>query len=189
MHILEEISQRYSPPIIDSREVEKEKVEAIFEAARRAPSCYNKQPWRFVVVKKEDETRKALEDALSLGNGWAKRAAILVAATAKPSSDCDTNGIPYYAYDVGMSVMSMTIEAEHQGLKCHQMAGYREKRVKDALALPQSSRVLALIAVGYEGEVESLSDKILARGKEAVTKSKERLPIDDIVFWGRYVDE
>ncbi len=186
MEILQEITGRYSPPIIDGRPVEQEKIEAIFEAARKAPSCYNNQPWRFVVVKKDDDTREALEKALSLGNGWAKKAALLVAVTAKPSSDCDKNDIPYYAYDAGMSVMSLVIEAEHQGLKSHQMAGYRENEVKAVLQIPDSFRVVSLIAIGYEGDVEKLSDRILAKGKEVITRSSERHVIDKILFYGRY---
>lgn len=135
MDLLPEIKKRKSPLVFSDRDIEKEKIEAIIEAARWAPSCFNNQSWNYVFVHKTDSPRQAFEKALYIGNGWAKRAPYLVAVGADPEKDCKTNGIPYYAYNAGLSVMSCTIEAEHQGLRIHQMAGWKEDKVKHAFRI------------------------------------------------------
>ena len=47
--IHELLAERWSPRAFDSRPLEQEKLHALLEAARWAPSCFNDQPWRFIV--------------------------------------------------------------------------------------------------------------------------------------------
>ena len=49
MEFSEVIKNRYSCKKFDSRQIEKEQLNQILEAARLAPSTLNSQPWRFVV--------------------------------------------------------------------------------------------------------------------------------------------
>lgn len=184
MTILQEIEKRRSPLVFREDDVEKHKIDAIVEAARWAPSCFNKQPWKYVFVHKRDSSRANLEAALALGNGWAKRAPYLVAVGAHPHDACKTNDLPYYAYDVGLSVMTLTIEAEHQGLRVHQMAGWTEEKVKEALGFPEDYRVVVVFALGYEGEAKSTWDKLEERVKERLAKPRERNPQSDNFFFG-----
>ena len=51
MAVLEQIRRRYSVRKYEPRPVEPEKLEAVLEAARLAPSARNVQEWRFVVVQ------------------------------------------------------------------------------------------------------------------------------------------
>ena len=50
MDFLELTKKRYSVRSYTSQEVEKEKLDYIFECARYAPSAVNKQPWQFIVI-------------------------------------------------------------------------------------------------------------------------------------------
>ncbi|MCW3982238.1 MAG: nitroreductase family protein [Candidatus Bathyarchaeota archaeon] len=184
MAILQEIEKRRSPLVFQEDDVEKHKIDAIVEAARWAPSCFNKQPWKYVFVHKSNSSRANLEAALALGNGWAKRAPYLVAVGAHPDDACKTNDLPYYAYDVGLSVMTLTVEAEHQGLRVHQMAGWTEKKVKEALRFPEGYRVVVVFALGYEGEAKSTWDKLESRVKERLAKPRERNPPSENFFFG-----
>src|SRR3989337_2910366 len=54
--VLKAIRERRSILRFRPEPVEDEKIQAILEAGRWAPSCGNSQPWEFVVVK--DETAK-----------------------------------------------------------------------------------------------------------------------------------
>ncbi|TFG26407.1 hypothetical protein EU527_19755 [Candidatus Thorarchaeota archaeon] len=186
MNLLPEIRNRRSVIVFQERDVEQEKVNLLIEAARWAPSCFNKQDWNYVLVSKKDETRESFEGALSFGNGWAKSAPYLVAVSANPGQACKTNNIPYYAYDLGLSVMSLVIEAEHQGLRVHQMAGYNEKRVKEALSLPDTHRVVVVFAMGYEGDVEKMKDKVTEKIKDTVTQARTRKELQENFFFGRF---
>jgi len=186
MEILPEISNRKSIIVFEERDVEREKIDLLIEAARWAPSCYNNQEWNYIFVNKGDSTRSDLESGLSLGNGWAKSAPYLVAVAANPENACNTNGIPYYAYDLGLSVMNLVIEAEHQGLRVHQMAGYNESKVRKALSLPKDFRAVVLFALGYEGDVERLQDKLMDRIKEKITRARTRKNPEENFFFGKY---
>jgi nitroreductase len=185
--ILPEIRKRKSPLVFDEKgEVKKEKLDALIEAARWAPSCFNNQPWNYVFVSKSDSSRKGLEDALSLGNGWAKKAPILVAVAADPEKACKTNDIPYYAYDLGLSVMNLTLEAEHQGLRIHQMAGWDEKKARKAVGFPENYRVVVVFALGYEADIKRIFDKLEERMKDKLSRPRTRKETSENFFFGRF---
>ena len=44
------IRGRWSPNDFSTRPIEPEKLRTVFEAARWAASCFNEQPWRFIVA-------------------------------------------------------------------------------------------------------------------------------------------
>jgi nitroreductase len=52
--IHELLKKRWSPRAFSERMVEPEKLRSLFEAARWAPSVFNKQPWHFVVATREN---------------------------------------------------------------------------------------------------------------------------------------
>lgn len=58
MVFLELTKKRYSVRSYTSQEVEKEKLDYIFECARYAPSAVNKQPWQFIVINSELQKQK-----------------------------------------------------------------------------------------------------------------------------------
>ncbi|UCH32610.1 MAG: nitroreductase family protein [Candidatus Bathyarchaeota archaeon] len=184
--ILQEIKDRRSPLVFKEDDVDKQKIKALIEAARWAPSCFNKQPWKYVFVHKNHSSRENLEAALALGNGWAKRAPYLVAVGANPNEACKTNGLPYYAYDIGLSVMTLVIEAEHQGLRVHQMAGWNEEKVKTALSFPENYRVVVVFALGYEGDAKSILERLEERVKERLAEPRKRNAPTKNFFFGAF---
>ncbi len=185
--MLTEIRNRESPLVFDEkREVESEKLTLLIEAARWAPSCYNKQPWKYVFVGRKDAMRKAVEGALALGNGWAKKAAYIVVAGADPKEACESNGIQYYAYDLGLSVMSLAIEAEHLGLRTHQMAGWDGAKMAKAAGFPANCMVVVVFALGYETDAKKIWDKLEERIKDRLAQPRTRKPVNENFFFGRF---
>jgi nitroreductase len=184
--ILAELRKRMSPIVFDETDFEKDKLQALVEAARWAPSCSNNQSWNYVFVHKKDSTRMALEDALSRGNAWAKRAPYLVAVAADPDQDCNDNNLPFYAYNAGLSVMCLTIEAEHLGLRVHQMAGWDEQKVKQALGYPSNFRVVVMFALGCEANIKSVWESLDDRMRKKIAKPRERKPPSENFFSGNY---
>ena len=120
------------------------------------------------------------------GNGWAKRAPYLVAVGANPDDACKTNGLPYYSYDIGLSVMTLTIEAGHQGLRVHQMAGWNEEKVKRVLGFPNNYRTVVVFALGYEGKARRIWDKLQERVKERLAEPRKRNPSAEHFFFGLF---
>jgi len=166
--------------------VEREKIDALIEAARWAPSCMNNQSWNYVFVDQRASTRDNFEEGLSRGNSWAKKAPYLVAVGANPEGACKVNEIPYYAYDVALSVMSLVIEAEHLGLRVHQMAGWDEGAVKVALGFPDDYRVVVVFALGYEEDPKNVWDELDERMRGKAERTRTRKPPTENFFFGLF---
>jgi coenzyme F420-0:L-glutamate ligase/coenzyme F420-1:gamma-L-glutamate ligase len=62
--ILELMSTRHSIRRFTPQAVEEAVLERLLQAACRAPSAHNRQPWRFVVVR-EDQAKQRLAEAMS----------------------------------------------------------------------------------------------------------------------------
>jgi len=186
VELLKEIKNRKSPLIFKDKDVEKEKINILIEAARWAPSCFNNQPWKYVFVHKKDKNRKAVERALMPGNGWAKKAPYLVIIGVNSKDDCQFNDVDYSLYDTGLSVMSLTIEAEHQGLSVHQMAGYFKVKIKKAVDFPDSYKVVVVFALGYKDSAKNIRKKMTEKIKNKMAKSRTRNDISKNFFFNHF---
>jgi nitroreductase len=186
MDILKELKNRKSHSVFKKKDIEKEKIDLLIEAARWSPSCFNNQPWNYIFVSKKHDTRKQVENALSGSNYWAKKSPYLVIVFSMKNSDCETENRPYYAYDSGMSVMSMAVEAEHQGLNIHQMAGYNGDKIRRALSIPEKYQVLVVFALGYPEKPENIWDKLTENLKQKIAQSRTRKNKDKNFFFGKY---
>lgn len=194
--ILPEIKNRKSITLFKEQDIEKDKIKALIEAARLAPSSYNNQPWNYVFVHKSSTFRKEVEDSLMVGNGWAKKAPYLIVVGADPDKDTTNNGVYYYLYDTGLSVMSLVLEAEHQGLRAHQMGGWEKEKLKKAVNFPDAINPIVVIALGYEETqdesmnnlkgIKSLINKANETIKNIIVRPRKRKPIYQNFFFGAY---
>jgi acyl-CoA thioesterase FadM/nitroreductase len=176
------ISARRSLRAFSDRQVEPEKIERMIEAARWSPSCANRQPWRFVIVAREDSARPAVEASLDAGNGWAKRAPVLLVTGARKADGAVVEARKYFHHDTGLATMSLLFRAADQGLLAHPMAGWKEQPLRAALSLPEDFLPIAVIAVGYEGRHEDLDEE--TRRKDE--RPRARKDVGEIAFRGRW---
>jgi nitroreductase len=99
------IAKRWSPRSFDgNRPVEDEKVLALMEAARWAPSCFNEQPWRYIICNKhknEVAWQFALSCLVEKNQLWAKNAPILMTACANTKFTHNGNDNNWALYDTG----------------------------------------------------------------------------------------
>ncbi len=192
--MLSEIQTRRSSIIFQDRSVEREKLDAMLEAARLAPSSYNHQPWRYIVVNQKEALEKARK-GLAAGNFWAKQAPVLIISLSKPEFDDQVDGKDYYLYDIGQSVMSLALEAEHLGLSTHQMLGFTEAVVKKEFAIPDEWRVIVVISVGYaadlssekRGVIEKFGMRVFEKIRERMVKPRERKSLQEIASFNTFV--
>lgn len=158
-HLFSAIEQRRANRAYDRKKVPEEIIGRIMTAATYAPSCFNNQPWRFVVVK-EDKPLKKLHEALSSGNYWMKDAPVIVIVATRPELDCRLNDRRDYAYfDCGLAVENLMLQAFHEGLYAHAIAGYDPLEVKSAFLIPEDFVVITLVAIGYPGDERHLNEK------------------------------
>lgn len=174
---------RRSPRAFDeARAVPRFEIERLLEAARWAPSCFNEQPWRYLVCERNvDEA--AWSDLLAClveGNRkWAQRAPVLIAALARAPDNPEAARVA--AYDVGAASLNLCLEASALGLASHQMAGFDIEGLRATFALDARLTPLTVIAVGYPGDLQKLDER--TRAKELAPRV--RRAVTDFVVYGR----
>lgn len=178
------IRRRWSPLAFSDRMVEREKLQSLFEAARWAPSCYNEQPWRFIVCTKANAAdHERLVGCLSEGNiPWARQAPILMLSVAKLAFTHNGKPNRHALHDVGMAIENLIIQAMDLGLWVHQMAGYDVAKARQAFAIPEGYEPVAAIALGYPGDPQSLTPQL----RERELGPRSRKPLADLVFQARW---
>ena len=182
--ILDVLSQRWSPRAFAPRAVENDKIHALFEAARWAPSCYNDQPWTFLLTRRgQDPAYEQLLACLMPANqAWAATAPLLVLNTAR--QNFLHNGKPnrWAFYDLGLAVGNLLSEATHLGLLVHQMAGFDAALAHSSLGLPVGHEAVAVMAIGYLGDAALLPAGV----EEKSPAQRERKPHADLLYTGRW---
>lgn len=174
--IMKEIKERWSPRAFSEETVLKEDLEGIMEAARFAPSCFNEQPWRFIVgVDDGIETMRSL--LLPKNLKWAKNAPVLILIASKTTFAYNGKENAYHQFDAGTAWGFLSLEATRRGYYTHAMAGFKKKMAKELLGLSDDYVPIAMVALGRPGNIDDLDDDF--RSNE---QPNTRKPINDIVF-------
>lgn len=156
--------------------VSDEELKTLIQAAHLAPSCMNKQPWRFIVVRTKEKLEK-LHEALSSGNYWMKSApAIIIVYTASELGCQLSDGRNYSIFDTGTAVGLLLSQATQMGLIAHPVAGYSPEKVKELFDIDKNSVVITLIAVGYWGNLDILNEK----HKFLEESARQRVPLENV---------
>lgn len=181
--LLKEIEERRAYRGLAEDALPSEQIDRLLRAAHLAPSCFNRQSWRLVAVS--GEALNSVREALPEGNRWATRAPLIVVAATKPSLDCrQDEGRDYAFFDLGLAVMSLTLQATHEGLVAHPIAGFSPKKVRAALGIPDDFVVQTLVIVGKRGPDDLLTDW----QKERETGPRERKPLAEVAYRNRWPD-
>jgi len=177
--VLELLWDRKATRAIAKEPVEPEKLDAVLEAARLAPSCRNNQPWRFLVLDEPNALEKG-RAALSRGNYWAKTAPILIYAYSRVDWDCRSrDGREYFLLDLGLAVQDIMLQATELDLVARPMAGFSPKEVREAFGLSDECQVMVALAIGYEGDISTLKEK----DQETSLAARQRKPLEEIVHF------
>lgn len=163
--------KRRSVKVYADRPVEAAKIDAVIEAALRAPTGRAARPWEFVVVTDEPLLDK-LSVAKPVGAAFLKDAPAAVVVCADPS----VSGL--WVEDCAIVAVTMQYAAQALGLgsRWAQMKGnnFSEGKtstqyIAELLGLPENLTVQCIIAVGYPGE-------------ETVPYKKEELRFDKVSY-------
>jgi nitroreductase len=179
------IDKRWSPRAFDSRKVEKDKLGRLFEAARRAPSSSNEQPWRFLLGQKgEGETWDKIYSVMDDFNQlWTHLAPVLGVVIAK--NDFAKTGEPnkHCFYDCGQAMAYLTMQATVEGLFVHQMAGFYFDKTKDVFKIPSGFEPITAFAIGYIGNPEILPERMQKTEYKKIIRNE----LSEEVFsaWGK----
>jgi nitroreductase len=148
------IRTRWSPRAFSDRPIEPEKLRALFEAAQWAASCFNEQPWRFVLATQAnpEQFQKMLGILVERNQQWARTAYAIGFSAGKKTFT--QNGAPnrFALHDTGAATANLAIEAIALGLRTHFMGGFDGQRARAEFHIPDDFEVGAAFAIGYIDE-------------------------------------
>ena len=134
------------------RPIEEEKLNAILEAARLAPSACNSQPYHFTVCR--GQTAQAVAKAtMGLGmNKFAIQAPVLIVISETPynktaAMGARVKGNDYRSIDIGIATAYLTAEAAAQGLGSCILGWLDDEKIREICGLQHPVRLV--ITLGY----------------------------------------
>ena len=147
-----------------TRAVEQEKIEAMLQAARLAPSACNGQPYHFTVCR-GDVTRAVELAARGMAglNKFAADAPVVILVSERPYVKSAALGAKlknndYRSIDIGIAVAYLTAEATAQGLGTCILGWLDDAKIRQLCGLDQPVRLL--VTVGYPKEGDPLRKKV-----------------------------
>jgi len=185
-NVHELIKNRRSTRAYSAKPVPAEDLQALFEAARWAPSAMNEQPWRFIYADRNEnpEGYHKLLECLAEGNRiWAQHAPVLLLTIAKTAFTATGSDYAHAWHDVGLATGNLLAQATELGLYVHLMGGFSADKATELLQLPEGYKPVVMASIGYLGDIEQLSDNLKARELAPRT----RKPLSELVYnstWG-----
>ena len=145
-----------------TRPVEKEKLDAILEAARLSPSACNGQPYHLTVCTGE-KALDAAQATMGMGmNKFASQAPVLIVISEE--SYCKTAALgakfkknDYRSIDIGIVSAYITAEAAAQGLGSCILGWLDSDKIKEICDLDGTVRLV--ITLGYAADDDTLRAK------------------------------
>lgn len=168
--VFEAIKGRRSVRIFKEEEIPQATVSRLIEAACHAPSAGNRQPWQYYVVT-NNAKKKELANA-AFGQSFVASAPVAIVVCAQPEVSGARYGARgkdlYCLQDTAAAVQNILLAAYALGLGTCWVGAFDEEEVSRVLELPEDSRPVAIIPVGYP----------LKEGDPP-----PRRPVEDVVYW------
>lgn len=176
--LLDEIKKRRAYRSLHPVDITDDIIETLSRAAQLAPSCFNNQPWHFILTY-EKQMLKKLFQALSTGNQWAEQASMIIVVCAKKEDDCVIYDREYYLFDLGLASGFLILQATALGLVAHPIAGYSPKKVRKILSIPDDYMVITIIIIGKHRE--TISPYLSEKQKQAEKQRPPRKPLETFI--------
>ena len=149
MDFKEVVKNRYSCKRFNGRQVDSDKLKAILEAGRLAPTAKNLQEQRIYVIQ-SDEALARIDAATPCRYG---APTVLVVAYDKnnvftyPGGKCNSG-----AEDATIVATHMILSAANEGVDSCWLNFFDPEKLAEALGLPENEEILMLMDLGYAAE-------------------------------------
>lgn len=161
--------RKYDP----NRQVEAEKISAVLEAARLAPSACNGQPYHFTVCQGE-AARAVAKEVMGMGmNKFAADVPVMIVVSeeeyiASAALGARVKKNDYRSIDIGIAAAYLTAEAAAQGLGSCILGWFNDEKIRAVCGVERPVRLV--ITLGY-----AAADDVL--------RNKKRKNIDELVSY------
>ena len=163
------ITQRYSVRAYRTDPVEPEKLVAVLEAGRLAPTAANRQAFGIIVARPQTDP-EAFRRLYS--REWLLQAPyVLCVCTLQERAWVNKEGKNYADVDAAIVMDHMILAATELGLGTCWIAAFDPQVARELFALPKGIEPVLMTPLGYPAVVASV---------------KERKPLSDLVHEGRW---
>lgn len=163
---------RFSCRAYSDRPVEKDKMLAVLDVARLAPSACNHQPWMFLVVD-SDELRESI--FRSYDREWIRTAPEFIVACGNHDEawhrGCDNKD--HTDVDLAIAIEHICLAATSLELATCWVCNFDPTEISKAFNLPEGIEPIAIIPIGYPAEGTEIP-------------AKKRKALHDVVKWGKF---
>jgi nitroreductase len=173
MEFLELAKARYSCRNYKDKEVEEEKIMAVLEAGRIAPSAANRQPWVFIVVREKKNLEKIYG---TYARDWIQTAPVIIAICGDHSRAwVRSDGKDHTDVDVSIATDHMTLAATEQGLATCWICAFDKGLCTEVLDLPSHIEPIVLLPMGYPADHVELN-----------RHKGQRKSLEELIKWEKY---
>jgi len=169
MNVEEAIRTRRSIRTYEDKPLEDEKLQAVLEAARLAPSARNGQDCKFLVVR-DAGTRAKLVDACK-GQRFVAQASIVIAGCSLEPERTMSCGQRSGPIDLAIAIDHMTLRATELGLGTCWIGAFDQDQAKKILGIPEGVQIVQFMVLGYPAEAP---------------KPRPRKSLDEIVCYEKW---
>lgn len=120
--------------------VPEDKLAAVLEAARLAPSAGNRQPVKFVVVTDPDLRAKLVP--MARNQAFVGEAGAVIVACASDAA------MKWHMVDVAIAVDHLTLAAHELGLGTCWIGAFEPEPIKGLLGIPEEAKIVVLLPLG-----------------------------------------
>lgn len=147
MDFLELVKNRYSCRDYQPRNVENEKLEYIMECVRYAPSAVNRQPWRFHIIKDDNDKARVQQ---CYNREWFNTAPLYILASVLHDEEwVRADGKHHGDIDIAIAVEHLCLAATAQGLGTCWVCNFDAALCKQLFSLPENEEPAVIIPIGY----------------------------------------
>ncbi len=169
MMFIEIAKKRYSVRKYQQKEVEREKLDMILEAARVAPTGANAQPYRLIVVQQEESLNKIKKAA----NTFEAPLVIIVCGDHDKAWKRPFDGKKLVDIDASIVTDHMMLQATELGLGSVWICYFKPDVIKEEFSLPDNLEPVNILAIGYADCVPAPPDR----------HSSQRRPLEAFVTY------
>lgn len=161
--------QRYSVRQYQNKKVEDEKLTAILEAARIAPTGGNRQPFKLIVA----QSAEAMEKVAKAGNMHGAPLAVIVCGEKEKAwvRSCDQKNI----VDIDASIVTaqMMLQATDLGIGSVWICNFNPEIIRKEFNLDDGLEAINILLLGYASGEPASAERF----------DKQRKPLQDLVIY------
>jgi nitroreductase len=163
MEVIDAIKKRRSIRKFKDKTVSKDLIKELLEAARLAPSAYNSQPWKFVIIDDKKIIGELKKESVFIQDHVYNAPLIIVCCgdiSCYPERSKDSFELKdLLNIDVSIAAENLVLRATELGLGTCYVGLVNREKIKKIMKIPENYIIPYVITVGYADENPSATSR------------------------------